>query len=246
MRFYRPLSSDARDRDPVSHAPYAHSSLGAARLRDFVAMGNLVAYWRLENDGVDSVGGYDLSASGTVRYGAGKNNTGLVLAGAGHMVRGYTADLNPAQITVAGWAKWTLTRQYSAIAAIWPASGNDATNSYIIDDDSGGGRICFGVVIGGTAKSALSTASYNDGNWHLFVGTHDEATVKLYVDGDAEIISTAAVGARQTPASELTIGSIIGTSYRWTGSIDEVAIWNKALTADEVLALYNSGAGLFY
>lgn len=242
----RPFSADSRDRDPVTHAQYLHSSLRAARLKEFVAVSNLVAYWRMENNGYDEINRYDISAIGTVPYGTGKNGTGLMLAGAGHMRRDYTAALNPAQLTVAGWAKFTSTAQYSAIAAIWPTSGNSATNSYILDFDSAPGKMGFGVLIGGVLKAVVSTASYNDGNWHLFVGTHDEATVKFYVDGNAEIVSTAAVGSHQTPASEFTVGNIIGTLIRWTGSIDEVAIWNKALSADEVIALYNSGAGLFY
>ena len=36
----------------------------------------------------------------------------------------------------------------------------------------------------------------------------------------------------------------MGTDEGFDGSIDEVAIWNKALTVAEITALYNSGSGL--
>lgn len=242
----RPFSTNILDRDPLTKTPRVHASLGAAGLRNFPAIRNLVAYWRLESNGVDAVNGYDLSPVNTVPYNTGKSGSGLVLAGAGHMRRDYTAALNPAQITVAGWAKFTSTAQYSGIASIWPDAAYAVTNAYTIDCDVLPGRISFGVVIAGAAKSALSSSSYNNGEWHLFVGTHDQSTVKLYVDGDVEIVSAAAVGARHPTTSEFTIGNLIGTSIRWTGSIDEVAIWNKALSAAEVMALYNSGAGIFY
>ena len=32
--------------------------------------------------------------------------------------------------------------------------------------------------------------------------------------------------------------------YSFDGNMDEIAIWNKALSADEVAASYNSGAGV--
>ena len=51
-----------------------------------------------------------------------------------------------------------------------------------------------------------------------------------------------------TQMSELFIGGETtnnGSSYRnyFRGGIDEVAIWNEALTHNEILALYNDGSG---
>ncbi len=34
--------------------------------------------------------------------------------------------------------------------------------------------------------------------------------------------------------------------YRWDGLIDEIGIWDRALTDDEISDLYNDGEGLPY
>jgi len=46
-------------------------------------------------------------------------------------------------------------------------------------------------------------------------------------------------------ATEFQIGSIENSSY-WSGLIDEIGIWSRVLTADEITALYNEGTGITY
>lgn len=81
-----------------------------------------------------------------------------------------------------------------------------------------------------------------DGGWHIAVGTFDGKMVRLYVDG-SEIGS----GTKHTGTLEYTlpnpndffIGDYPACSGRhFQGSIDEVNVWNTALSAAEVLASY--------
>jgi hypothetical protein len=69
----------------------------------------------------------------------------------------------------------------------------------------------------------------------------------FYVDNSSAAETVFATGASGfTDGSEITIGSTGGTGQYTDGIIDEVGIWEKALTSGEVSELYNSGSGLAY
>ena len=94
--------------------------------------------------------------------------------------------------------------------------------------------------------SPVSTTVVNDGLWHLLVGEFDATTneVRNYVDGQLQG-TTQANGTFNTSADFL-IGGIhnlggSGTdSGYFTGLIDEVAVYDQALTSAEVRAIYTS------
>src|SRR3989339_824367 len=97
----------------------------------------------------------------------------------------------------------------------------------------------FKVVIGGANKGvgkAWTSADVN--SWHHLIGTYDGATVKLYQDGTLAG-QTSATGNIDVNGNPLIIGRQ-GTSPagRFDGVIDEVKIYNRALSASEVLEHY--------
>lgn len=75
------------------------------------------------------------------------------------------------------------------------------------------------------------------GSWQHIVGTFDGLRVKTYKNG-AQVLDEAAVGTIQTPGSGITMGGF--TSEYLNGDMDDVRIYNRALSATEVTALYNS------
>jgi hypothetical protein len=99
---------------------------------------------------------------------------------------------------------------------------------------------------GGTPENASSSVSTGDQAWHYVAGVCDEANgkVSLYVDGT--LASTANISAKSgilTSIQPLTIGArqeSLGSQYddQWIGSIDEVAVYNYALTAAQVQSHY--------
>jgi hypothetical protein len=101
----------------------------------------------------------------------------------------------------------------------------------------------------GTVSSAGSTNYLkNDGYWHHVVGVCDEAGghVYLYLDGNQVASGTIAAGSgilsSTTPLSigARQSGNNGGTNYDYQlyGSVDDVAIYNKALSAAQVQAHY--------
>jgi hypothetical protein len=75
--------------------------------------------------------------------------------------------------------------------------------------------------------------------WHMCTITYDSQIVKLYVDG-AQV--SQAVKNYNTTGNTLFIGYNGNPNHEsgeyFSGSLDDIAIWNRALTEAEILALY--------
>jgi hypothetical protein len=98
--------------------------------------------------------------------------------------------------------------------------------------------------LNGTNFFVTSPNTYADGKWHYAVVTYDgSTTVKLFVDG-VQVSSTLTFGARpdNTGIQPVRVGanSLFLKGY-FTGSIDEVRIWDRSLTTEEVVDVYKNG-----
>ncbi|MEI6191185.1 MAG: LamG domain-containing protein [bacterium] len=93
--------------------------------------------------------------------------------------------------------------------------------------------------------SGLRTSSatpYNDGAWHHWVFVNNSGVGQFYRDG----ITDGSPGgfSYQGSPTNIWIGSLTGNSgYFLNGQLDDVRIYNRALSAGEVAALYNGGYG---
>ncbi|HEX3932929.1 MAG TPA: LamG-like jellyroll fold domain-containing protein [Nocardioides sp.] len=95
-----------------------------------------------------------------------------------------------------------------------------------------------------TTTSPTFGPSYLDGQPHMFAFTYDGSVtpnrVTLYVDGQSVAAATVA-----GPLNTVNVGLGIGTSpggntQQFSGSLDEAAIYNTALSADDIAQLYES------
>jgi hypothetical protein len=89
---------------------------------------------------------------------------------------------------------------------------------------------------GGGSQAAVE---HRDGRWHHLVGTWKGDFVRLYIDGtEVEYLSQSAVGSAADSSTELRIGDYAYASFRrFIGVIDEVRIYNRALTDAEIRQL---------
>jgi hypothetical protein len=96
----------------------------------------------------------------------------------------------------------------------------------------------------GTAENQLGgdITSLIDGTWHHIISTWDGTTnadsMKIYFDGVEIYQLTATISSIQIIDSVLDIGGY-DTAYNFNGSIDEVRIYNTALSAAEIARQYN-------
>lgn len=97
------------------------------------------------------------------------------------------------------------------------------------------------------AHTITGATTVNDGAKHMIAGTLDTAgTQTLYVDGaqDAQIV--AALPTLSTRLHEIDIaGRLVGgppVQLPYTGTLDEVSIYNWALTPAQIAAIHTAGA----
>ena len=88
----------------------------------------------------------------------------------------------------------------------------------------------------------LSTFAINDDVWHHIVLIHDYAaqTAKLYIDNVLDNTVVSANFSVQSPLSDFVIGNGFSPQTALYGQIDDIAIWNRALTESEISALYHA------
>ena len=98
------------------------------------------------------------------------------------------------------------------------------------------------VIVNGGWQNATVAApsSYADGNWHHVVMTKAGATIGLYVD--SSLIGTASNPNLYypDPPTNFYLGRT-RTGYYWPGMLDEVAIYNRTLTQQEIQQHFSLG-----
>jgi len=87
--------------------------------------------------------------------------------------------------------------------------------------------------------SAFTVPNTSDGNWHHLVVTYDQSSLKVYIDGNLEA-TPSLPSSNYATSSGLTIGSWSDNNRYFNGSIDEVAVFNKALSLSEVGLIYDA------
>ena len=96
---------------------------------------------------------------------------------------------------------------------------------------------------GGASYHIAGGPLVNDGSWHHITGTREGGTLRFYVDGVEEASMEDAdfdVGTAPVPLH------MMSHTNRWLiGSLDEVLLMRRALTADEIGGLMESGIELF-
>ncbi len=81
-----------------------------------------------------------------------------------------------------------------------------------------------------------SVTKYETGKWYHIAATYDGSIINLYVNGVLEASKTSGITINQNNNS-LRFGSqVTGTAYPFTGSLDEIRIWNVARSASDIRA----------
>ena len=86
--------------------------------------------------------------------------------------------------------------------------------------------------------------AYQNGNWFHCVMTSTSATKNIYINGVDKTLTYRSNTTPSTPFSltNIQLGISLGTSAYFNGSIDQVRIYDRAITAEEVETLYNEVA----
>ncbi len=196
----------------------------------------LVAHWKFDdgsgNTATDSAGTNNGALIGNPTWTGGRINGALSFDG---------VDDNVVAAPVAALAGDTLTAQAwirtSEFAGIWNPvmTQNAGGNGYYFYVSSN--RPAFYLVVGAAYVQATSLEMINADQWYLFAGTNDGSNLKLYVDGKLKDSdnSTGFLGV----SSNVYIGCEPTSSLYYNGLIDDVRIYNRALTESEFQDISN-------
>jgi len=95
------------------------------------------------------------------------------------------------------------------------------------------------------AGSFVVTAPYNvpSNTWTYLTWVRSSGISCLYING---VLQNSATDTNNYFAQRLFIGNNSDTNQSFSGTLDEIGFWQRALSTEEVNALYNGGAGLTY
>jgi len=93
----------------------------------------------------------------------------------------------------------------------------------------------------GYGTPATTGIGFLNGDWRHVVGTYDGTNLKLYVDG-SQVSSVSRTGNLITATGELYISRTYSSANFFNGEIDEVAIFNTALSASKIQQIYDATA----
>ena len=226
--------------------PGTSASAPTSTYRDAVLASNPVSYWRLgETSGLTAademgsnpgsyVNGVTLGAPGVTR-----NDSDLAASfdGVNDAVSVTSASsLNATTgVTVEAWVKRTKSGVWQPLVGK-PLNGQSKLENYSLWlNTSNRPTAFFG---NGSTFVTVSTVGAIDSNWHHIVGTYDNATAKIYLDGTLSA-TKAGAGVLLTPSTErLSIGTSNSGSYSFGGTLDEVAVYTSVLSAAQIQAHY--------
>ena len=149
--------------------------------------------------------------------------------------------LNTGKITIEAWTKPISSAYMSAKYFI--SIGDCTASGASLEVPSTQGYIQFFIYVSNYGWPLVYTAFPGDEQWLHIVGTYDGNYSKIYVNGRLKS-KVNHTGSMITPTSGTNIGAIKcnnkykNGAYFFNGLIDEVRIYNRALTADEIKVHY--------
>ncbi|MEK7618295.1 MAG: LamG domain-containing protein, partial [Patescibacteria group bacterium] len=226
---------------------YVHmpTILGTAATRllalDFAENAGSTAYDRSGN-------GNNAALVNSPSWVAGQYGRALSFNGTSQYVNlGNSSTLRPAgAFSVAAWVNANASQvAYPQIISSGDNTGVTGWNLYIqngsnqgaasfIIKDSGAWGTCY----------ALGTTNLKGAGWKFVVGTFDGTNIRIYVDGVLQTSDTCSGAIQYGTSPSAEVGRKFNTAADtyFTGSIDEVALYSRVLTAAEIAAMFTNSA----
>jgi len=206
----------------------------------------LVAYWAMRNDGTtvyDEIGANNGTAAGGVTFGTEHAAVGfgasfdgtndyISASGTGSL------DITGNAITVSAWANPISVKGQVLCGKPHTATHTDPYFKWVLYFSS---TRQWQMRIDSTLAWSGSGNLYSTNSWNHYAGVYNGNTISLYFNG-AFLVSAAKTGNVQSSVQSVLIGCNVVNNEVFDGNLDEVRVYNRALTADEIKQLYRMGA----
>src|SRR3990167_6613758 len=226
----------------VAFIPNAEAAIVIQAPKYIGLTNGLVGYWSF--DGKDMAGNTAYDRSGNANNGTLTNGPKRAI---GKIGQGLSFDGSDDYISISNFCPSISNTAGTISAWVKPDVDNQATdnNDYIFNCQAGHQPSLF--ILGGsipdyefrrfTARTVATTRPRAN-VWVHLIATWNTSIQTIYVNGVQED-SDATVSTTQSGAGY--IGIFGGTTGSWDGLIDDVRVYNRALSASEIQRLYNLG-----
>ena len=201
---------------------------------------NPIAWYQAENNALDSTGANNGTWSGTPSYTAGKIGLAASASQGNYVKLGNANTFISSENQPLSVSLWFNASSISASAA---ASAND---NRIFAVASSGSASAIIITLGSSSKLSYYnsgdvqdvSATISTGQWYHFASSYDGSATRLYLNGVfcCAVTNTMPAGASGHNA---VWGAGFSGSQPYLGATDDLLIFKRAITAEEITKLYN-------
>ena len=215
-----------------------------AQVPDYIPTDGLVAYWPLDGNGLDQSGsGHHLTETniqpGQDRHGEAEST--VVFNGVNSHLTLDAFNLNQSgSFSVGFWAQMdpgAFTEPqclfYEGIDGEFHFANADPGVDFT--------QFHWAAKANSSAWYGPAAGPLSSGEWNHFVGTYDQGSLDLFVNG-ISVATQQAACCSPAPTDQLVLGARRVTSFvehPFSGALDDFALWNRALTSEEIGELYS-------
>ncbi len=222
---------------------------------------DMVAYWKLDEPADVSGAGAVVDSTGNGHDGdlppppfepgspGATENTGTSICFSNASIDViYAPELNPESFTLALWAKPQVTAGFqSAVTNRYDINTGEETQGFVLYNDNNGNWAFWtgiGPTLGNPPWAVLAGPPVEVDAWqHVAISFDaDTGTKAMYVNGEL-VASTTDQPYVPNTFRDLHIGGggDMGDQYRFVGCLDDVALWDEALTAEQIQDVMENG-----
>jgi len=211
----------------------------------------LILHWTFDNATISGNTVADTSGNnqtgtiqGSVAVVTGIVGQALQFNGSNSAVTSYSGASFNSNLTLSAWINTTNSVRAEAILSRYDASGAGA--GYIFRTDAGGHlEVVLGGYNGGSINSPfVDTATVNDGRWHQVAAVLTAGQgVQFYVDGNPTATIPGPISAADGGTFHVGVNPYTPFGTYFTGTIDEVQVYSRALSSTEMAAVYSLSGG---
>jgi hypothetical protein len=203
----------------------------------------LIGWWKGEGNGLDSAGGNNAYAMSNIYYTNGIVGQALNVNPAGGTVAIHDSPILRLtnQLTIEAWINArSINGDHAIVSKVGGVGGNNGyqfalTGNTLMGQFNSPGQLWPSVRISSGGVIA-------PGVWYHVAWSYDQSAMKLYVNGIQ--VAANVVGPRiiAVSSSSLRISGDDNNHVYFDGLIDEASVYNRALSADEIAAIYSAGS----
>ena len=208
----------------------------------------LRAHWKFDEGAGTTVA--DASGNGftaTLMNGAawttGARNGGASFDGSNDFAAVPNLDVSGSALTIAGWVRFSSFPSQADQRIVAKANGSaESAHWWMLGQiNNGAQRLRFRLKAGGTTTTLVaSSGNLAVNTWYHVAAVYDGSAMRLYLNG-TQVGSTAKTGALNTSSSvPVSIGRNPDSYGYFSGALDDMRIYQRALSAAEIAALLSA------